>query len=102
MIYGSVEGVKKWLPEVQGTVFDEELYNHLVSASIAAEISLKKVVDIDNMPMDLFNQISSIVEEWAAGYFRMVRQKGNRELVEDAEKKLEALISSLKGGVHVV
>jgi hypothetical protein len=101
-MWGTVDGVKKWLPEVQGAVFDEELYALLVSASIIAEIELKKVVDPDALPSDLVAKVGDIVEELAAGYFRFRRQRENREYIDDANSRLQALIQSLRRGVYAV
>ena len=101
-MWGTIEGVKRWLPEVQGTVFDEELYALLVSASIVAEIELSKVVDPGALPSDLVAKVGDIVEELAAGYFRLRRQRENREYIDDAHARLKALVESLRRGVFVV
>jgi len=102
MMFGSLDGVKRWLPEVQGDVFDVELSALLVSASIAAEVELSKVCDPDALPSEVKTKVDDVVEMLAAGYFRLRRQKGTPEYIDEARKRLDSLVQGLKTGVYAV
>jgi len=94
MAYGTLAGIKEWLPEVTGTTFDTELTN--IQTAVFREIQMKirrEGVDPDNLSTELINELADIENQWSAGVFRLRRQKDDL-FTNVAKNRLDQFISS--------
>ncbi len=94
MAYGSLAGIKEWLPEVSGSTYDTELASIQSVVSNRIKMRLRNYTDPENLPADWVNELADIENQWAAGVFRARRQRDNREYAEEAGKRLEEFIDA--------